>query len=161
MPCNVDIATQEILKLAEAADPEGTRTMGVLTKPDLALEKATRGAVLDLVRGKRSNLKLGYYVVKNRSADDATSTLAQRTQAEKVFFSSPEWSGVVERCGVSTLKERLRHLLMKISKEEFPNVKADIDHRLRCAETALEDMGPARADHGAQRLYLGRIATRF
>jgi len=161
MPCNVDIATQEILKLAEAADPEGTRTMGVLTKPDLALEKATRGAVLDLVRGKRSNLKLGYYVVKNRSADDATSTLVQRTQAEKVFFSSPEWSGVVERCGVSTLKERLRHLLMTISKEEFPNVKADIDHRLRCAETALEDMGPARADHGAQRLYLGRIATRF
>ena len=60
MPCNVDIATQEILKLAVAADPEGTRTMGVLTKPDLALEKATRGAVLDLVRGKRSNLKLGY-----------------------------------------------------------------------------------------------------
>ncbi|OAQ57591.1 interferon-induced GTP-binding protein Mx1 [Purpureocillium lilacinum] len=132
MPCNVDIATQEIPKLAKAADPEGIRTMGVLTKPDLALEKATRGAVLDL-----------------------------RTQAEKVFFSSPEWVGVIERCGVYFLKERLRHLLVRISKEEFPNVKADIDQRLRRAETALEGMGPARADHGAQRLYLGRIATRF
>ncbi|OAQ62498.1 interferon-induced GTP-binding protein Mx2 [Purpureocillium lilacinum] len=161
MPCNVDIATQEILKLAKAADPEGIRTMGVLTKPDLALEKATRGAVLDLVRGDGSNLKFGYYVVKNRSADDATSTLSQRTQAEKVFFSSPEWVGVIERCGVYFLKERLRHLLVRISKEEFPNVKADIDQRLRRAETALEGMGPARADHGAQRLYLGRIATRF
>ncbi|UNI20621.1 hypothetical protein JDV02_006691 [Purpureocillium takamizusanense] len=161
MPCNVDIATQEILKLAEAADPDGARTMGVLTKPDLATEKATRAAVLDLVLGKRSNLKLGYYVVKNRSADDDTSTLAQRALAEKAFFGGTEWSSVAERCGVAALKERLQKLLMKISRDEFPNVKADIDHRLRRAQTSLEDMGPARADHAAQRLYLGRIATRF
>ena len=53
MPCNVDIATQEILKLTEAADPEGTRTIGVLTKPDLATETATCDAVMDLVLGRR------------------------------------------------------------------------------------------------------------
>jgi hypothetical protein len=32
MPCNVDIATQEILKLAEVANPSGIRTMGVPIK---------------------------------------------------------------------------------------------------------------------------------
>ncbi|KAJ6443302.1 interferon-induced GTP-binding protein Mx2 [Purpureocillium lavendulum] len=161
MPCNVDIATQEILKLAEAADPEGTRTMGVLTKPDLVKEKATRVAVLDLVQGKRSNLKLGYYVVKNRSADDNKSTLAQRAQEEKAFFGDPAWRPIAERCGVSALKERLRHLLMKISKDAFPQVKAETEGHLRRAKTSLERMGPARADHGAQRLYLGKLATRF
>lgn len=76
MPCNVDIATQEILNLAEKADPEGTRTMGVLTKPDLTMEAATREVIMDLIMGKRSHLKLGYCVVKNRSADDNTSSLA-------------------------------------------------------------------------------------
>ena len=35
VPANVDIATQEILEKAEDVDPEGIRTLGVLTKPDL------------------------------------------------------------------------------------------------------------------------------
>ena len=35
VPANVDIATQEIIQMAEDADPHGQRTLGVLTKPDL------------------------------------------------------------------------------------------------------------------------------
>lgn len=34
-PANIDIATQEIIQMAEDADPDGRRTLGVLTKPDL------------------------------------------------------------------------------------------------------------------------------
>lgn len=75
IPCNVDVATQEILTLAETADPTGLRTMGVLTKPDLAAEMATRNAVIDLVRGKGSSLNLGYYVVKNRGAVETDTGL--------------------------------------------------------------------------------------
>lgn len=40
IPANVDIATQEILTLAEEADPDGHRTLGVLTKPDLVRMRA-------------------------------------------------------------------------------------------------------------------------
>ncbi|KKF97613.1 Interferon-induced GTP-binding protein Mx2 [Ceratocystis platani] len=35
IPSNVDIATQEILSLAKEHDPQGERTLGILTKPDL------------------------------------------------------------------------------------------------------------------------------
>ncbi len=35
VPANIDIATQEIIQMAEDADPDGQRTLGVLTKPDL------------------------------------------------------------------------------------------------------------------------------
>jgi hypothetical protein len=35
VPANVDIATQEIIQMAEDADPHCQRTLGVLTKPDL------------------------------------------------------------------------------------------------------------------------------
>ncbi|KXJ94873.1 interferon-induced GTP-binding protein Mx2 [Microdochium bolleyi] len=161
MPCNVDIATQEIIKLAEAADPNGLRTMGVLTKPDLATEKATQNAVIDLLLGKRSNLNLGYCAVKNRSADDNDSTMAERRSSEQVFFSAPEWSGVVDRCGVPSLQHRLRELLMQISKREFPNVKVEIERKLKACETALEAMGLSRGDESSQRLFLGRAASRF
>lgn len=161
MPCNVDIATQEILKFAEAADPNGIRTMGVLTKADLATERATKDAIMDLVSGKRNPLKLGYYVVKNRSADDNNSTLFDRLNDEKAFFMAPPWSSVADRCGIPSLKTRLRELLMHISKQEFPHVKSEIEQRLLQCRSNLDTIGPSRADHNSQRLYLGRLASRF
>lgn len=163
MPCNVDIATQEIVQLAEKADPEGVRTMGVLTKPDLATEAATQKVVVDLVLGKRSSFKLGYYIVKNRGADDASGdwTQAKRAAAEKAFFTRQPWAKVRERCGVAALKDRLRNLLMAISKLEIPHVKNDVEHRLRRSKAKLEAMGPPRSDESSQRQFLGRLANRF
>jgi len=35
VPANVDVATQEIIQMAEDADPDRKRTLAVLTKPDL------------------------------------------------------------------------------------------------------------------------------
>lgn len=125
VPCNVDVATQEILKLAKDADPSGSRTMGVLTKPDLAPERAMQQNIVDLILGKRQDLKLGYYVVKNRGADDANSTLQRRNAEEAAFFRDEPWSALAgtNRVGIEALKLRLRDLLMQISKQEFPAVK--------------------------------------
>ncbi|KAI1086904.1 interferon-induced GTP-binding protein Mx2 [Rostrohypoxylon terebratum] len=161
MPCNVDIATQEILKLAEAADPDGIRTMGVLTKPDLAMEYATQSAVIDLVQGKRNRLNLGYCVVKNRSADDSDSSISDRLAFEKAFFAGLPWTSVADRCGVESLQIRLSELLMEISKRELPHVKAEVENRLNLRKTELEAMGPSRSDQTSQRLYLGSIASKF
>ena len=159
MPCVVDVATQEILKLAAKADPDGIRTMGVLTKPDLATERVTQDAVLDLIEGRKNPLKLGYCVVKNRSGDDNSSTMADRLAAEQAFFTAPPWSSVVNCCGIAALKDKLRELLMEISKREMPNVKSDIDKRLRERMTQLEAMGESRADESTQRQYLVKIAS--
>ncbi|KAL0929556.1 interferon-induced GTP-binding protein Mx1 [Colletotrichum truncatum] len=159
--CSVDIATQEILKLAEVADPDGVRTMGVLTKPDLVTEIVTQGVIIDLVLGKRSTLKLGYYIVKNRSADDNISSLSERAAAEKAFFMAPTWLPIRDRCGTTSLKLRLRELLFQISKQEIPHVKLDIEQRLRQSRADLEAMGPSRSDPSSQRMYLGKLASRF
>jgi hypothetical protein len=135
--------------------------MGVLTKPDLATEVATKNAVMDLLEGNRSKLKLGYYVVKNRSADDSTSTTFERDEAENAFFMNIPWSRAHDRCGVSALKVRLSQLLMKISNQAFPHVKAEVIQKLASVKEQLDQMGPARGDESAQRLYLGRLANQF
>lgn len=126
IPCNVEIATQEILKLAKQADPTGSRTMGVLTKPGLAPERAMQQNIVELIQGKRQELKLGYFLVKNRGADDANSTLKKRNAEEAAFFKADPWSALAStgRVGVEALKVRLRDLLRDISKQEFPAVKA-------------------------------------
>ena len=46
VPANVDIATQEIIQMAEDADSHGQRTLGVLTKPDL-VDKGAENKVRD------------------------------------------------------------------------------------------------------------------
>ncbi|KAI1367473.1 hypothetical protein F5Y08DRAFT_336709 [Xylaria arbuscula] len=145
MPCNVDIATQEILKLSEAVDPNGVRTMGALTKPDLASEKATQGTIMDLVLGKHDN----------------TSTMSDRFAAEKAFFTSPPWVTIRDRRGISALKANLRGLLMNISKQEFPTVKSEIEKHLSTYRANLEGMGLFRSNSTPQRVYLGRLASRF
>ncbi|KAJ2904382.1 Interferon-induced GTP-binding protein Mx1 [Zalerion maritima] len=163
IPCNVDIATQEILKLARDADPEGKRTMGVLTKPDLAVEMATKRDAIQLVNGNRNMLRLGYCVVKNRGADDISSTLKDSNCREREFFAQDPWHQLSDsgRTGIESLRQRLRELLMDICKKEFPKVKLEIKKRLAEGHRKLNVMGPSRAEPDAQRIYLGNLSDRF
>ncbi len=48
IPANVDIATQEILEMAEELDVKGERTLGVLTKPDL-VDKGAEPPVIAII----------------------------------------------------------------------------------------------------------------
>ncbi|KAI8165217.1 dynamin family protein [Colletotrichum sp. SAR 10_70] len=162
IPCNVDVATQTILTYAAEADPEGKRTLGVLTKPDLVSEKATREAVLELVKGKRRDIQLGYYVVKNRGADDKSSNKEERDRQEKLFFEQDPWVQLDKmRLGIPALRSRLRELLMERTKSEFPKVRNEINDRLAESKAQLKALGPARCDADMQRAYLGEIITRF
>lgn len=64
IPCNVDIVTQDILERAGEVDPDGIRTLGVLTKPDL-VDKGAEPAVFDLIEGRSHQLKLGWHLLRN------------------------------------------------------------------------------------------------
>lgn len=59
VPANVDIATQEILEIAEECDPKGQRTLGVLTKPDL-VDEGAEDSIMSIVQGSSHPLNLGW-----------------------------------------------------------------------------------------------------
>ena len=63
-PATVDLANSDSLKLAREVDPDGERTVGVITKIDL-MDDGTNA--LDSLNGKEYPLKLGYFGVKCRS----------------------------------------------------------------------------------------------
>ncbi|GJC78046.1 interferon-induced GTP-binding protein Mx2 [Colletotrichum liriopes] len=162
IPCNIDVATQTILTYAAEADTEGKRTLGVLTKPDLVSENATREAAMDLIRGKRRDIQLGYYAVKNRGADDTSSSKEERDYQEKAFFSEEPWSKLDKtRLGIPALRNRLRELLMDRTKSEFPKVRREINERLADAKAQLEALGQPRSTADEQRAYLGKIVSRY
>jgi len=163
IPCTADPATQEILKLASHADPEGLRTMGVLTKPDLLAENNTKRVIVDLVQGKKQDLRLGYYLVKNRNADDTTSSLQERDRSETSFFKAEPWSKLTStgRVGIAALKKRVTALLMEVTNREFPHVRATIASKLKSNREELLRMGEARGDAASQRHFLTVLASDF
>ncbi|KAK7708906.1 hypothetical protein SLS64_006386 [Diaporthe eres] len=152
-----------ILRLAKDADPNGSRTVGVLTKPDLAPERAMQQNILDLIQGRRQELTLGYCVVKNRGADDKISSLQKRDEEERAFFLQEPWTSVAStgRLGSGALKTYIRDLLMDISKKEFPIVKKEIAKKLSECVKRTEAIGPSRGDEKSQRAYLGKLAASF
>ncbi|RYC84091.1 hypothetical protein BFJ63_vAg13021 [Fusarium oxysporum f. sp. narcissi] len=158
LPSNVDIATQEILQLAEEFDKDGERTLGILTKPDLVTEKGAQDAVCDLLQGNRRPLTLGYYIVRNRGADDAK---VEHHELEQIF-RNPPWNQIpADKVGILALKEQLRGLLLDISTREFPKMMADIDQQLKSCNDKLDELGPPRQNHREQRTFLSRIAGQF
>ncbi|KAM0521889.1 hypothetical protein ACHAPE_002452 [Trichoderma viride] len=162
VPCNGDIANQKILRLAAEADPNGRRTLGVLTKPDLAIENATKAVVCDLVRGKRRDLHLGYCVVKNLGADDKSGTMNTRHAQEQALFGQAPWNTLpADRLGVPALRARIGNLLMDRTRAEFPLVKAEIMANLKKSQDLLKDMGESRSTTDQQRAYVGTIASEF
>lgn len=158
LPCNIDIANQEILTLAEEYDKEGERTLGILTKPDLVLEQSSKAAVCSIVLGKKKQLALGYYVVRSRGADQDDAEYSRR---EEIFEEEPWRSLPRDRVGVRALKARLGELLGDIARREFPKLRKEVDEMLQSARKDLQGLGPSRKDEHEQRMFLSGIAQQF
>uniref|UniRef100_G1LVJ4 Interferon-induced GTP-binding protein Mx1 n=1 Tax=Ailuropoda melanoleuca TaxID=9646 RepID=G1LVJ4_AILME len=111
VPCNVDIATTEALSMAQEVDPDGDRTIGILTKPDL-VDRGTESKVVDVAQNLVCHLKKGYMIVKCRGQQDIQDqvTLAEALQKERVFFEDhPHFRVLLEegRATVPCLADKL------------------------------------------------------
>ena len=85
IPANNDVANAPALKLARDVDPDGNRTIGVLTKLDL-MDEGTNA--LDVFEGKVYPLKRGYIGVVSRSQKDIDDrkSIGQALVYEKEWF---------------------------------------------------------------------------
>lgn len=120
---NVDIATQEIMTMAEEVDEDGHRTLGVLTKPDLVDEGAEM-SVMELIEGKRHKLALGWCLVRNPGQKELKNPTTDRTAIEKGFFQTKApWNLLdKDKVGVDALRVRLQEILAVHIRREFPKV---------------------------------------
>lgn len=95
------------LKLARQVDPEGKRTIGVLTKLDL-MDAGTNA--LDTLTGRAYPLKLGFIGLVNRSQQDILTNkpMSDAIQSEKDFFlNHPSYRSIAHRCGTAYLSKQL------------------------------------------------------
>ena len=125
IPANVDIATQENLEMAEEVDPDGHRTLGVLTKPDL-VDKGAESAVVDLIEGRKHKLSLGWHMVRNPGQLQISDPNTDRHSVEKTFFTQvAPWNSLEkDKVGIQALRSRLQEILAVHTRREFPKVQA-------------------------------------
>lgn len=111
-PATNDLANSDSLQLAREVDPEGDRTIGVITKIDL-MDAGTDA--IDLLRGSVYPLKLGYFGVKCRSQlqieNNVSITDAIKTEAE-FFNTHPSYAQHSSKMGVPFLTRSLNKILV-------------------------------------------------
>ncbi|UJR32562.1 hypothetical protein I4U23_020023 [Adineta vaga] len=107
-PANVDIATVESFTLAREVDPTGVRTIGVITKSDLAMNHETLIDQLLMEKQNALQLLLGFVAVRNRSTNENMSLEAARIREKEFFSDHPAASVVGWHClGIEALINRL------------------------------------------------------
>lgn len=104
---NTDLANSDGLKLAREVDPEGQRTIGVLTKVDL-MDDGTD--VVDILAGRIIPLRLGYVPVVNRGQRDIANnkTISFALENERNFFDNHRaYKNKASYCGTPYLARKL------------------------------------------------------
>lgn len=165
LAANNQLANQRVLGEAKRHDPLGLRTLGVVTKPDLAGQgTANEKKYIDLCRGLETadRLPLGWYVLRNSSEQERADETHQRDAAEQRFFQSGPWSSIVEaNRGVDSLRRRLSKVLFDHIKTNLPGLVHDIETSLEQRRRALARLGKPRSTSDEMRLYLLDIADHF
>ncbi|XP_027012048.2 interferon-induced GTP-binding protein Mx2-like [Tachysurus fulvidraco] len=134
VPCNVDIATTEALKMAQEVDPEGKRTLAILTKPDL-IDKGTEKNIMDIIRNQVIPLSKGYVIVKCRGQKQINDkiSLTEATLVEREFFRRHEFFSCLlreEKATIQCLANKLTQDLVDHIKKSLPLISEEIKKQL-------------------------------
>ena len=127
IPGNQDMSTSDALQMAMALDPDGRRTLGVITKIDI-MDKGTDAT--SMLRNEEIPLRLGYVGVKGRSQADIKGKVkvkdALREEA-KYFSEHPVYSSLsTDSVGTTALINKLTSVLYTLIKENMPALRVVI-----------------------------------
>ncbi|KAI1724428.1 dynamin central region domain-containing protein [Ditylenchus destructor] len=133
-PANSDLATSDAIKLAREVDPQGLRTIGVLTKLDL-MDEGTDAR--DILENRVFALRRGYVGVINRSQKDiiGRKDIRAALDAERKFFlSHPAYRHMADRLGTPYLQKTLNQQLTNHIKDTLPSLRDSLQKKLYSME---------------------------
>lgn len=142
IPANQDISTSESLCLAKILDPDGQRTIGVMTKIDI-MDAGTDARKVLL--GSEISLRLGYIAVKNRSQMDLNNQMKvqEALEKEKNFFSSHKVYSSMNSSyfGIENLTNKLKIILNNHIRQTLPDIKNEINMKISDYDKQLKNLG--------------------
>ncbi|XP_061838077.1 dynamin-2 isoform X1 [Nerophis lumbriciformis] len=138
-PANTDLANSDALKIAKEVDPQGLRTIGVITKLDL-MDEGTDAK--DILENKLLPLRRGYIGVVNRSQKDidGKKDIRAALAAERKFFlSHPAYRHMAERMGTPHLQKALNQQLTNHIRDTLPGLRSKLQSQLLSLEKEVDE----------------------
>ncbi|XP_035291716.1 dynamin-1-like protein isoform X2 [Anguilla anguilla] len=155
-PANSDLATCDALKLAREVDPDGRRTLLVVSKLDL-MDAGTDA--LEVLLGRVIPVRLGIIGVVNRSQHDINTqkSVADSARDEQAFLQR-HYPSLASRSGSRYLARALSRLLMHHIRDCLPELKTRVTVLSAQYQARLSGYGQPVEDHSATLL---QIVTKF
>ncbi|XP_034444501.1 dynamin-1-like protein isoform X5 [Hippoglossus hippoglossus] len=149
---NTDMATSEALKVARDVDPDGRRTLAVVTKLDL-MDAGTDA--MDILMGRVIPVKLGIIGVVNRSQLDINQRkcVADAIRDEYAFLQK-KYPSLTNRNGTKYLARTLNRLLMHHIRDCLPELKTRINVLSAQYQSLLNSYGEPVDDKNSMLLQL-------
>lgn len=157
---NQDLANSDGLKLARSVDPDGVRTIGVLTKIDI-MDQGTD--CLDVLNNQVVPLRRGYIAVVNRSQKDIQDNVSirQALKKEQAYFQShPKYRTVLSKCSTVNLTRSLNHVLIHHIKDCLPDIRKKVLSMLTDVQANINALGES-CDSGGDAGEMGRLLLRL
>ncbi|XP_041966542.1 dynamin-1-like protein isoform X1 [Alosa sapidissima] len=157
---NTDMATSEALKVAREVDPDGRRTLAVVTKLDL-MDAGTDA--MDVLMGRVIPVKLGLIGVVNRSQLDINNkkSVADAIRDEHAFLQK-KYPSLANRNGTKYLARTLNRLLMHHIRDCLPELKTRINVLAAQYQSLLGSYGEPVEDQSSTLLQLiTKFATEY
>ncbi|KAL9002660.1 MAG: hypothetical protein Q9188_004427 [Gyalolechia gomerana] len=158
-----EFANQIVLKKARDVDPEGERTIGIITKPDtLRVGTNLEREFLALARNEDVKFKRGWHVVKNLDLGAGEGENKDRDSEESLFFEKSNFKSLPpSSVGISSLRHRLSQVLFDQVRSELPKLIDDIRSGIATTRDGLDKLGPSRVTPEEQRAFLIRVSQEF
>ncbi|KAI9690440.1 MAG: hypothetical protein M1822_009403 [Bathelium mastoideum] len=128
-----DYNNQIVSKYCRDLDPEGRRTLGIITKPDELREEETMH-----------------------------TSFQDRNNAERQFFSNGIYESLPrDMVGIKSLRFRLSGLLYNHLKKELPGLRKELIEKLSATQNELSYFGAKRTTVTEQRQFLTAMSMEF
>uniref|UniRef100_A0A8D2DN32 Dynamin-1-like protein n=1 Tax=Sciurus vulgaris TaxID=55149 RepID=A0A8D2DN32_SCIVU len=157
---NTDMATSEALKISREVDPDGRRTLAVITKLDL-MDAGTDA--MDVLMGRVIPVKLGIIGVVNRSQLDINNKKSVTDSIRDEYaFLQKKYPSLANRNGTKYLARTLNRLLMHHIRDCLPELKTRINVLAAQYQSLLNSYGEPVDDKSATLLQLiTKFATEY
>jgi hypothetical protein len=140
-----DADNQRVLTFVKKADPEGVRSLGIITKPDtLPAGSGSERAFFDLAKNqnKKYFFRLGWHVLGNRNF-------------EARYFENSNFKELAKGAvGIGALADRLSAIFYEHSKHELSAMRSEVERMLEETKHKLKSLGRNRTTVGECRDYL-------
>ena len=158
-----DFALQDVTELARELDPSGSRTIGLITKPDtLDVGSDSERSYVKLAQNQDVVFRLGWHVLKNRNYEMRDAPSAERDDAEEKFFATGIWTSLSPtHLGIRALVPRLSNVLKDQILDQLPGLLADTEAGISDCRSQLDRLGTSRATTDEQRRYLLQVSQEF